>query len=99
LVATVSATIAQNRWHETTGQAMGRTMIGLILALSGWACAGIYLILTGQALWNAIARANASLLGDAAVSFVTGVVSWTVLVYLGSLFGIRRPRLLRKKNR
>ncbi|MFE5837269.1 hypothetical protein [Arthrobacter sp. NPDC056493] len=74
-------------------------MIGLILALSGWACAGIYLILTGQALGNAIARTNVSFLGDAAVSFVTGLVSWSVLVYAGSLFGIRRPRLLRKKNR
>ena len=78
---------------------MRRVMIGLILALSGWACAGIYLILTVQALGNAVAQANVSLLGDAALSFVTGLVSWSVLVYLGSLFGIRRPRLLRKKNR
>ena len=78
---------------------MRRTMIGLILALSGWVCVGIYLLLTGQALWNAIAQTNPSLLGDAAGSFATGVVSWAVLVYFGSLFGIRRPRLLRKKNR
>ena len=78
---------------------MRRTMIGLILALSGWACAAIYLLLTGQAIGNAIARANVSFLGDAAVSFATGLVSWLVLVYLGSLFGIRRPRLRRKKNR
>lgn len=73
-------------------------MIGLILALSGWACAGIYLILTVQTLGNAIARANVLLLGDAAFFLVTGVVSWLVLVYLGSLFGIRRPRLLRKRR-
>jgi hypothetical protein len=78
---------------------MRRAMIGLILALSGWACAGIYLILTVQALGNAVARANVFLVRDAALSFVTGLVSWSVLVYLGSLFGIRRPRLLRKKNR
>jgi hypothetical protein len=37
-------------------------------------------------------------LGDAAVSLVTGVVSWVVLLYLGGLFGIRRPRLLRKNR-
>lgn len=73
-------------------------MIGLILALSGWACAGIYLILTVQALGNAVARANVLLLGDAALFLVTGLVSWLVLVYLGSLFGIRRPRLLRKSR-
>jgi hypothetical protein len=30
-------------------------MIGLILALSGWACAGIYLILTVQGTGSAIA--------------------------------------------
>jgi hypothetical protein len=74
-------------------------MIGLILALSGWACAGIYLILTVQALGNAVTQANVFLVGDAALSFVTGLVSWSVLVYLGSLFGIRGPRLLRKKNK
>lgn len=80
-------------------------MIGLILALSGWACAGIYLILTLQGIESAIAQVDLSLLGGAAVSFATGLVSWAVLVYLGSLFGIKRPRLLRnprllrKRNR
>jgi hypothetical protein len=78
---------------------MRRAMIGLILALSGWACAGIYLVLTVQALGNAVTRADVFLVGDAALSFVTGFVSWSVLVYLGSLFGIRRPRLLRKKSK
>jgi hypothetical protein len=78
---------------------MRRVMIGLILAMSGWACAGIYLILTVRALGNAVTRANVFLVGDAALSFVTGLVSWSVLVYLGSLFGIRRPRLQRKKNK
>jgi hypothetical protein len=34
---------------------MRRLMIGLILALSGWACAAIYLILTGQAVGQAVA--------------------------------------------
>lgn len=78
---------------------MRRAMIGLILALSGWACAGIYLVLTVQALGNAVTRANVFLVGDAAASFVTGLVSWSVLVYLGGLFGIRRPRLLGKKSK
>jgi hypothetical protein len=73
-------------------------MIGLILALSGWACAVVYLILTGQAIGKAVAGADMSFLGDAAASFVTGLVSWAVLIYLGSLFGIRRPRPLRRKK-
>jgi hypothetical protein len=77
---------------------MRRLMIWLILALSDWACAAIYLILTGQAIGQAVAGANISVLGDAAVSFATGLVSWAVLIYLGSLFGIRRPRLLRRKK-
>lgn len=78
---------------------MKRLVIGLSLAVSAWVCAGIYLILAAQALGKAVSQGNAALFGDAAFLVVLGVVSWTVLLYLGSLFGIRRPRIMRKKNR
>lgn len=78
---------------------MKRFVVGFSLALSAWVCAGIYLILAAQAFGKAVAQGNASFLGEAAFLLVLGVVSWAVLLYLGSLFGIRRPRLMRKKNR
>ncbi|GAP61380.1 hypothetical protein AHiyo1_50800 [Arthrobacter sp. Hiyo1] len=78
---------------------MKRFVIGFSLALSGWVCAGIYLILAAQAVGKSVSQANVAFLGDAAFSVATGAVSWAVLIYIGGLFGIRRPRLIRKKNR
>lgn len=78
---------------------MKRFVIGFTLALSAWVCAGIYLILTAQALGKAATQGNVAFLGDAAFLLVLGVVSWAVQLYLGSLFGIRLPRIMRKKNR
>ena len=78
---------------------MKRFVVGISLALSAWVCAGIYLILAAQAFGKAVAQGNASFLGEGAFLLFLGVVSWVVLIYLGSLFGIRGPRLMRKKNR
>ena len=78
---------------------MKRFVIGFSLALSGWVCAGIYLVLAAQAVGKAVTQASVAFFGDAAFLLVLGVVSWAVLIYIGGLFGIRRPRLMRKKNR
>lgn len=78
---------------------MKRFIVGITLAVSAWVCAGIYLILAAQAFGKAVAHGNASFLGEGAYLLVLGAVSWIVLLFLGSLFGIKLPRLTRKKNR
>ncbi|WP_454812962.1 hypothetical protein [Paenarthrobacter nitroguajacolicus] len=78
---------------------MRRFIVGITLATSAWVCAGIYLILAAQAFGKAAAHGNASLLGEGAYLLFLGVMSWAVLLFLGSLFGIKLPRLTRKKNR
>ena len=78
---------------------MKRLVIGLSLALSGWVCAGIYLILAAQAFGKAVSHGNWAFTSDAAIMLLLGVVSWAVLTYLAGLFGIRRPRIMRKRNR
>lgn len=78
---------------------MKRFIVGFSLALSGWACAGIYLMLAAQAFGKAVAHGNVSFLGEGAFLLVLGVVSWAVLLFFGSLLGIRLPRLIRGKNR
>ena len=78
---------------------MKRLIVGITLAISAWVCAGIYLILAAQAFGKAADQGNASFLGEGAYLLALGVVSWAVLLFLGSLFGIKLPRLMRKKNR
>ncbi len=78
---------------------MKRLIVGFSLALSGWVCAGIYLILAAQALGKAVNQGNWAFAGDAAFMLGLGAVSWGVMLSLASLLGIRRPRIMRKKSR
>lgn len=78
---------------------MKRLVVGFSLALSGWVCGGIYLILAARALSDAVKQGNWAFVGEAAFTLGLGVVSWAVLLYLASLLGIRRPRIMRKRSR
>lgn len=78
---------------------MRRLIIGFSLAVAGWVCAGIYLILTAQSIGHAVSHGDPSSVANAAAMFGLGAVSWLVLILLGSFFGIPSPRFLRRKQR
>lgn len=78
---------------------MIRLIIGFSLAAAGWVCAGIYLILAAQSIGHAVSRGDPSSVGNAAAMLGLGAVSWLVLISLGSFFGIRGPRFLRRGKR
>ena len=78
---------------------MRRLVIGFSLAAAGWVCAGIYVILAAQAIGRAVSHADPSSAGNAAAMLGLGAVSWLVLIFLSTLFGIPGPKFLGRRKR
>jgi len=76
-----------------------RWFTGVLLVVSAWVLAAFYLFIGLNALGGAIVWLDQPLFVSGIISLVTGAAVWWVLLFLGAVAGIRRPRFIRGRSR